>query len=390
MTNIITRLTRSKRASALAAALLCMSTFFIPANAEELPKVQTNVLFVYDSSNSMWGHIDGRPKVELAKETLNDVITNLPPTAKLGLMAFGHRRKGDCSDIELISPIGTQNADQIKATVNKLQPIGITPLSAALSQAADAFKGINSAKMIVLITDGGEECQSNPCETAHKLAMSGLVVRVNVVGINVSTKDREELQCIAKEGTGRFFEVKDKPSLFKAIDDISKEARTYAQPTPKPAPPALDPSARKRGVNLLLPENGGKILSGGKVDWTNSISGADLSSTWIHKGQEVIFGFKDDYIARFWKFTIAIPETAPQNVKEFELLASKDSIDGPYFHRGRFITRNELQKSPVQEFMFNETVAKYFKVKFISNFDGPEKDGVDTEVFQINLTGAAL
>ena len=154
--------------------------------------LKTNILFILDSSGSMWAQIEGKAKVD-----------TLPPDADMGLLTFGHRKKGDCKDIELVAPIGAKKPEEIKAIANALQPKGNTPLSAALMQAADAFKGVNGAKMIVLITDGGEECEADPCAVARKLALSGLVVRVNVIGFAPTDAEREQLQCIAKEGTGR-------------------------------------------------------------------------------------------------------------------------------------------------------------------------------------------
>ena len=52
-------------------------------------------IIVLDASGSMWGQIDGRPKVEIARETLRTVPQSVPADMELGLMAYGHRRKGD-------------------------------------------------------------------------------------------------------------------------------------------------------------------------------------------------------------------------------------------------------------------------------------------------------
>ena len=57
-------------------------------------------IIVFDGSGSMWGQIDGKPKHELAREALRNMLENTPDSMALGLMAYGHREKGSCTDIE--------------------------------------------------------------------------------------------------------------------------------------------------------------------------------------------------------------------------------------------------------------------------------------------------
>jgi hypothetical protein len=389
---------------ALALAVLCAP--LMAAVPGSPVKMKTNVLFIIDSSGSMWERIDGEPKVIGGRKILSDVLKDLPPDANLGLLTFGHRRKSDCSDIELVAPIGSKNADEIVKIANSLKPKGTTPLSASLLQAAEAFKGIDGAKMVVLITDGGEECQGDPCAVARQMALSGLVVRVNVVGFTLSDKEREQLQCVAKEGTGRFFDVKDKGSLYAAVGELKKDIETYApEPPPvaapapvSPPPPALAdivsppappaPAApNPNDVNLLLPTEGGEMLVAENARWKSIVTGNDTDSMWTWVGQDVVFGFKNGKAARFSRFQIAIPSTAPQNVQEFELLASKDSLKGPYVRLGRFSTQNGMGESLFQEFTFAETTAKYFKFKPLSNYGYEMQGWGNTQIFQIRLMG---
>ena len=63
-------------------------------------------IIVLDASGSMWGQIDGKPKVDIARETLRTVLQSVPADMELGLMAYGHREKGSCEDIELVVPPG--------------------------------------------------------------------------------------------------------------------------------------------------------------------------------------------------------------------------------------------------------------------------------------------
>jgi Mg-chelatase subunit ChlD len=196
--------------------LLAMPALAAQTSASHIT-MQTNVLFIVDNSASMWGLVNGTSKLDSSREILSKTLGDLPSDAKLGLVSFGHRHKGDCSDIEIISPMGSDDADTIYKKATALKAKGTTPLATTLMKAKDVFKDAEGAKMIVLITDGGEECGGDPCQAAKDLGMGGLVLRVNVVGFDLPKKEREELECIAREGAGKYFDVTDKKTLFKAI-----------------------------------------------------------------------------------------------------------------------------------------------------------------------------
>jgi Ca-activated chloride channel family protein len=50
-------------------------------------------IIVFDASGSMWGQIDGKPKISIAKDALKDVVRNWNNNTQLGLMVYGHRKK---------------------------------------------------------------------------------------------------------------------------------------------------------------------------------------------------------------------------------------------------------------------------------------------------------
>ena len=67
-------------------------------------KAADRTIIVLDASGSMWTQIDGKSRIEIAKETVKTVVGNLPADRQVGLMAYGHRDKGSCTDIELLVP----------------------------------------------------------------------------------------------------------------------------------------------------------------------------------------------------------------------------------------------------------------------------------------------
>ena len=59
-----------------------------------------DVILVLDGSGSMWGQIKGEAKISIARSVVGQVIDDLPRAQRVGLVAYGHNREGDCSDIE--------------------------------------------------------------------------------------------------------------------------------------------------------------------------------------------------------------------------------------------------------------------------------------------------
>ena len=55
----------------------------------------------------------------------------LPADMHVGLMAYGHRRKGDCSDMEMLVPVGRFHRAEMKPAIKYIRPKGKTSLGQA-------------------------------------------------------------------------------------------------------------------------------------------------------------------------------------------------------------------------------------------------------------------
>ena len=148
------------RSVAAALLLLSMTSLGFAAN---------KVIIILDASGSMWAQIDGKPKLEIARESLRTVLQSVPADDEIGFMAYGHREKGSCEDIELIVPPQAGSASAISAAADSLKFLGKTPLTAAVKQAAEALKYTEDKATVVLITDGLETCEGDPCALGKEL-----------------------------------------------------------------------------------------------------------------------------------------------------------------------------------------------------------------------------
>jgi len=215
---------------------LALVVFLFALLASSAPAVgREGLLFILDSSGSMWGRLDQHAKTVTAKKILAKLLEELPATMDVGLMSYGHRRKGDCGDIEMISVMGTAPTE-ISSAMKKLNALGKTPISEALVTAGKQLQGREEQTTMVLISDGIETCAGDPCAVAGQLKSQGLKLILHVVGFDVDKQAAEQLACIAAAGGGRYFQAETVEQLQASLNQV-KEATVSNKPLPPPPPP---------------------------------------------------------------------------------------------------------------------------------------------------------
>tara|TARA_R110001606_G_scaffold1265_1_gene4675 strand:+ start:553 stop:2799 length:2247 start_codon:yes stop_codon:yes gene_type:complete len=192
-----------------------------PADAViETPKGPMKVMVVMDSSGSMWGQIDGRSKRDIAREAVRAMVDSNPDLGSAGLIAYGHRRKGDCKDIELMRSPGARVP--LADAVDKLVPVGKTPLTAAVETAANALKIEENRATVILVTDGIETCDADPCAAGVSLEERGIDFTTHVIGFGLSADEGRQVACLAEETGGRYIEASNAGELSEALKSVAE------------------------------------------------------------------------------------------------------------------------------------------------------------------------
>lgn len=235
----------------LLAGLMLVQT---PASlAQDAPRT----IIVMDGSGSMWGQIGGRPKLEIAREAVADVVTRLPAGQELGLIAYGHRSKGNCGDIELLVPPGKDTGATIVDAVNTMRFLGKTPLSAAVRQAAEALRYGEESATVVLVTDGLETCEADPCALASELEAAGVNFTAHVVGFGLSKEEGAEVACLAENTGGRYIKAANagelSDALSKAITMAPPRETTHFPGRPLMRAIQLQPTGQPIGTEAATP-----------------------------------------------------------------------------------------------------------------------------------------
>lgn len=228
-----------------------------PAKAQEQP----NLVIVMDASGSMWGQVGGRTKIELARESLSQVLSEATSDMQIGMVAYGHRVRGQCSDIEQLVPIGPADSTvpAILDAAGRITPRGMTPLTDAVMDAAQRLRFSEQAATVVLLTDGVETCEGDPCALGRMLEEQGIDFTAHVVGFDMTDAEQRTVSCLAEETGGLFLAANDADDLALALRQT-----IIAQPDPAPEP---EPEPMTRQVNLILRDTlGGDPINGRQID----------------------------------------------------------------------------------------------------------------------------
>jgi hypothetical protein len=192
------------------------------AFAQELPITQIDLIF--DASNSMWGQIDGKAKIEIAREAMSELLKEFEPKKNiyLGLRIYGHLNKR-CDNSVLEIKIGKDNAKAIRDKIAGIKPLGKTPIAYSLQMSASDFdKNLPGKKVVILVTDGLESCGGNPCVAAGLLKKAGIISKIHVVGFGLKESELSSLDCIAKPFNGKVIGANNTAELISAFKEISK------------------------------------------------------------------------------------------------------------------------------------------------------------------------
>ncbi|SDQ28460.1 vWA domain-containing protein [Virgibacillus salinus] len=192
-------------------------------------KENYNIEVILDSSGSMAAVTTvGKTRMELAKETINNFLKNIPEKANVSLRVYGHKGSGSdadkdmsCSAIEQVYGFAPYNANKIQQALNKFSPKGWTPIAAALKQSKEAlkqFEAKNNSNLIYLVSDGVSTCDGDPVKVAKSLSNSNAKPVINIIGYQADGKAQEQLQKMAEASNGVYTTANDQNELEEEFD----------------------------------------------------------------------------------------------------------------------------------------------------------------------------
>jgi hypothetical protein len=182
---------------------------------------------ILDCSGSMTLDAGGRSRMAVAKDALTRIIEELPDNVRVALRFYGHRiedgKPGACEDSELVFHFAPVDKAKLLSLVRDVKPVGTTPIAYSLGQLAKDFAGVAGEKVVVLVTDGKEDCKGDPAAAVRALQAGGLKFRLDIVGFALSDrttgdrKAKKDMEAVAALSGGRFYDAKNAQSLDLAL-----------------------------------------------------------------------------------------------------------------------------------------------------------------------------
>lgn len=164
--------------------------------------INTRILFVFDASQSMAAMWESDKKINIARNFLISIIDSLQylKNVQMALRVYGHQSPvppQDCNDTKLEVPFDVDNALRIRQKLKFLNPKGTTPIAHSLELAGNDFPPCDECRnIIILITDGIEACEGDPCAVSRELQMKGIIVKPFIIGIGMDPEFKKTFDCV--------------------------------------------------------------------------------------------------------------------------------------------------------------------------------------------------
>ncbi|UCF38248.1 MAG: VWA domain-containing protein [Acidobacteriota bacterium] len=182
------------------------------------------VELILDASGSMAGKLDdGTVKIVAAREAVERFIKDLPQTTVIAFRAYGHqsaREEHNRQDTQVLVGFGSaaEQSAKILTRSKELRARGYTPISYVLEQAArDFHREMTGERAIILVSDGKETCDGDPCSVARALHESQAQLVIHTVGFGVDEATRGQRECIASVTGGTYFPAQDAGTLGQVL-----------------------------------------------------------------------------------------------------------------------------------------------------------------------------
>lgn len=184
------------------------------------------LLFIVDFSNSMGEYLEHKTKVNQVKDMMKTILPQISADTKTGVRVYGHTCNifayNACKSSELLVPMEINNSAKINQAISKLRPRGMTPITYSLKQGVNKdLKNQSGIKHIILLTDGGENCDESPCDYAIELMKERRDIKIDVIAFNVrDSHDLDQLKCVADVTSAKFIQADTNAELMRSMEEL--------------------------------------------------------------------------------------------------------------------------------------------------------------------------
>ncbi|MCC7232159.1 MAG: VWA domain-containing protein [Bacteroidia bacterium] len=186
--------------------------------------VLTRIEFLFDASQSMYGRWQSGTKIEVARELMTRLLDSMRyiSNVELALRVYGHQKQfppQDCDDSKLEVPFSKGNISRIQQVLKTIVPKGTTPIAASLELCANDFPSGPGRNIIILITDGIEECNGDLCAVSAALQKKGVFLKPFIIGVGLDPSLKKSFDC-----AGRYFDASNEITFRQALNVVIAQA----------------------------------------------------------------------------------------------------------------------------------------------------------------------
>ncbi|MEZ5854227.1 MAG: hypothetical protein R3D67_05555 [Hyphomicrobiaceae bacterium] len=247
------------------------------AQASEPP----TLMVIFDGSGSMWGTLEGdrRSKLAMTRDALKESLGLLPQQTRIGLASFGYRRSGDCSDAGVLLKPEKLDVDRFMAPLDKLNPKGRGPVTRALREVVGELGPQSAPADVLVIHDGLDNCQQDPCSTVGELRTAHPGVRVHVMSLGLPEEEAKQMACLPQQTGGKHFIAANAEATLRALQEVMRSvgrrgaapanaaASAGSQPVAPPVERRVAIPAGRPGLQLTSRLVKGGPTLGLAIDW---------------------------------------------------------------------------------------------------------------------------
>jgi len=172
----------------------------------------------------MSGQWESGTKMKVAKGMLISMLDSLKnmKNVQVALRVYGHQSyipPQDCGDTRLEVPFEPNNIELIKKKLKEIEPRGTTPIAHSLYLSGGDFPDAKARNIIILITDGIEACDGDPCAVSAELQKKGIVLKPFVIGIGLDVDLKKTFECV-----GHYYDASNERQFNEILNIVISQA----------------------------------------------------------------------------------------------------------------------------------------------------------------------
>jgi len=160
-------------------------------------------------------------RITTAKQATASVVQQIPSDVNIGLVMV------ECCPGDTGCSAGAPNSGyfapaqrgNLLSYIQAIRPVQGTPLANGVAQAGKMLDGVNKESVMLVVSDGEESCNGDPCAVAQQLARSKPYLKINVVDIMGTGAGN----CLAEATGGRVFTARNVSELAAMTRQAAKD-----------------------------------------------------------------------------------------------------------------------------------------------------------------------